>query len=428
MNIIFVILIALAYFATLSKQLIWDPAISAISPMQALGNSIFSSAEQAVELSIGLIGVMTFFLGLMKIAESCGLLRILAKLLQPVMSRLFPDVPPHHPAQGAIIMNISANLLGLGNAATPFGIKAMQSLDQLNQYKGTATNAMVLFLAMNTASITLIPTKVIALRSAAGSIHPSEIIATTLFASVCATCIAIVAAKSLQRFFVPQLASVHTTPDLIPNSEADSLEIEAFKPYASWISYTAIFAFLLTIPAILLYGPVFSPWIIPSLTLLILVMGLVKKIRVYEVFTEGAKEGFWVAVKIIPYLVSILVAMAMLKASGALDIITHFISSFTAPFGLPAEAVPMALMRPLSGTGSLGIMTSLINDPSIGPDSYLGYLVSTMMGATDTTFYIITLYFGAIQIKNIRHTIPAALLADLAGIMASVFIVSQLYG
>jgi len=442
MNIIFVLLIAVAYFATLWQQLHWNPLapalldnLEALSPMQVLANSIFSSAEQAVHLSINLIGIMTFFLGLMKIAESIGLLRVLAKLLYPVMRRLFPDVPPDHPAQGAIIMNISANLLGLGNAATPFGIKAMQALDSLNQHKGTATNAMILFLAMNTASITLLPTKVIALRSAAGSHHPSDIIITTLFASFCATCMAILASKLLQRFFVLAPADpaecLSTGQPLAATEELGDLNNESelqFTPYASWISYSAIALFIIMIPLIMLYGRSYSPWVIPSLTLIILGIGLTKKIPVYEIFTEGAKEGFWVSVRIIPYLVSILVAMAMLKASGALDLITHAIGSFTAQFGLPAEALPMVLMRPLSGTGSLGIMTSIINDPGIGPDSYLGYLVSTLMGSTDTTFYIIAVYFGAIQIKNIRHTLPAALLADLTGIIAAVYIVNLLYG
>lgn len=420
MNIVFVILIALAYFATLWQQLIRTPsAIDAISPMQMLGDSIFSSAHQAVELSISLIGIMAFFLGLMKIAEACGLLGILAKALQPIMVRLFPDVPPNHPAQGAIIMNISANLLGLGNAATPFGIKAMQALDSLNPHRGTATNAMVLFLAMNTVSITLVPSKIIALRSAAGSHYPSEIISTTLFASICATCIAIIASKSLQNFF-----KLDTEIKLQPVS----LEKTDQQPYAGWVSYTAMAVFLAIIPLVLFYGRSLSAWIIPSFTLLILCLGISKKIRVYEVFTEGATEGFWVAVKIIPYMVSILAAMAMLKASGILGFITQFISQVTAPLGLPAEALPVALMRPLSGTAAMGIMTSIINDPKIGPDSYLGCLVSTLAGSTDTTFYIIAIYFGAIQIKHLRHALPAALLADLAGVIASVFIVNQLYG
>lgn len=424
MNIIFVILIALAYFATLWQQLIRTPsAIDAISPMQLLGDSIFSSANQAVELSISLIGIMTFFLGLMKVAEACGLLSTLAKVLQPIMIRLFPDIPPDHPAQGAIIMNVSANLLGLGNAATPFGIKAMQALDSLNPHKGTATNAMVLFLAMNTVSITLVPTKIIALRSAAGSHFPSEIIGTTLFASICATCIAIIASKGLQRVF--KIAAPSDTSSILsPQPRC----VSPGQPYPSWISYTVIIAFLAMIPLILIYGRIISAWVIPSFTLIVLCLGLFKKIRVYDVFAEGATEGFWVAVKIIPYLVSILATMAMLKASGVLGLITHSIGQITATWGLPAEALPVALMRPLSGTAAMGVMTSVINDPNIGPDSYLGYLVSTLMGSTDTTFYIIALYFGAIQIKHLRHTLPAALLADLAGIIASVFIVNQLYG
>ncbi len=398
--------------------------------MAVLSSEMLSAASGAVELAIGLVGVMTLFLGLMKVAEAGGMLVVIAHLIRPLMTRLFPEVPPDHPAMGAMILNMSANTLGLGNAATPFGIRAMQELDKLNTRPGTATNSMALFLAINTSSITLLPTGVIALRAAAGSSDPAGILPTTLFATLCATIAAILAARLYQRFAplgqlepsAPVTASkqVEITPadtDLPANSGA----------YPIWISILALGGVVALIPAAILWGDRVSPWIVPSLMLGFLLFGLMRGVRVYEVFVEGAQEGFQVALRIIPYLVAILVAVAMFRASGAMDVMVSLLGGVTSRVGLPAEALPMALLRPLSGSGAYGVMASIINDPAIGPDSYIGYLVSTLQGSTETTFYVLAVYFGAVRIRRIRHTLAAALTADLVAVIAAVAACSFLF-
>ncbi len=387
--------------------------------MKELSKAIVDSASNAVELSIKLIGVMSLFLGLMKIAEEGGILKTISRLVRPIMVRLFPDVPPGHPAMGSMIMNISANILGLGNAATPFGIKAMQDLNKLNPNPEEATDAMALFLAINTSNITVLPTGVIALRAAAGSSDPAGIIPTTLFATTCSTLAAVLSAKLYARFFKTKALAVKA------KSEHSSAQQE--DGYSLWITLLCIGIILSLVPIAIFFGSAISDWIIPSLVLAFVSYGMIKKVKVYEAFTKGAKDGFWVAVNIIPYLVAILVAVGMFQASGAMDIITKTVGRFTEKIGLPAEALPMAILRPLSGSGAYAFLASIIQDPKIGPDSYIGYLVSTMQGSTETTFYVISVYFGAIGIKRIRHTLFAALTADLVGIIASVFICSLLF-
>jgi spore maturation protein SpmA len=374
---------------------------------------------------------MTLFLGLMKVAEAGGMLNILARLIRPLMVRLFPEVPANHPAMGAMILNLSANALGLGNAATPFGIRAMQELDKLNPAKGTATNSMALFLAINTSSVTLLPAGVIALRAAAGSIDPAGILPTTLIATLASTAIAITAAKVYQRFFKEgdPAGDAEPSKDLPANEENPAPDLqEQSGAYPLWVSMTAMGCLVALIPVSVVYGRIISPWIIPLIMVGFLGFGVARKVRVYEVFVEGAKEGFQVAVRIIPFLVAILVAVGMFRASGALDIMVKYLGSITGRFGLPAEALPMALMRPLSGSGAYGIMASIINDPAIGPDSYAGYLVSTLQGSTETTFYVLAVYYGAIQIRRIRHTLAAALTADVAGIIFAVAACFYLFG
>ena len=400
-----------------------------VSPMEGLSKAMVESAAGSVELALGLIGVMTLFLGLMKVAEAGGLLSVLARLIRPLMVRLFPHVPPGHPAMGAMILNMSANALGLGNAATPFGIRAMQELDKLNSRPGTATDAMALFLAINTSSVTLLPTGVIALRAAAGSTDPAGILPTTLFATLCSTTIAILAAKVYARFF----RSDRPPEGEKGESQIDSSAEEGVMPdasgdsYPAWVSISAVCAFLAFIPFTVLYGKAISPWIIPGLTVGFLAFGVIRKVSVYEVFVEGAKEGFQVAIRIIPYLVAILVAVGMFRASGAMEVMVRWLGPWTGRVGLPAEALPMALMRPLSGSGAYGIMASVINDPAIGPDSYTGYLVSTLQGSTETTFYVLAVYFGAIQVRRVRHTLAAGLTADVAGVIGAVAACAYLY-
>ncbi len=427
MNIIFAIIVFSSFLFAGWQQVFYGPFPDGTSPMAKLSQAMVESAGGAVELAIGLVGVMALFLGLMKIAETGGLLQILSRLIRPLMVRLFPEVPPDHPAMGAMILNLSANALGLGNAATPFGIKAMQELDTLNPHKGTATNAMALFMAINTSSVTLLPTGVIALRAAAGSSDPAAILPTTLFATIGSTLIAILSAKLYQRFFPIPEGEHNQETKTIPSSGGDEEPDEASltfeetdKGYPLWVSYFALAMLALLIPIAVFFGQAASPWIMPGLIVGFLAFGMARKVPIYEVFVEGAKDGFQVALRIIPYMVAILVAIGMLKASGGLDLMVQALATLTSAVGLPAEALPMALMRPLSGSGAYGILASIINDPAIGPDSYTGYLVSTLQGSTETTFYVMAVYFGAIQIRRVRHALAAALTADVAGIIFAI--------
>jgi spore maturation protein SpmA len=442
MNIVFYIIVLLSSVVTAFRQFAWTSEAGSPSPMESLSKAIVDTAGSSVELALGLIGVMALFLGLMKVAEAGGLLKVISRLIRPLMTRLFPDVPPDHPAMGAMILNLSANVMGLGNAATPFGIRAMQELDKLNPCPGTATNAMVLFLAINTSSVTLLPTGVIALRAAAGSSNPAGILSTTLFATVCSTFVAIIAAKVLARFspFHSATVKVETVQAAAEIAERKGLSQspsdrdtsapiqdaeEAYPLWAGALSLAAVAAF---IPLTIFYGRGISPWVIPCLIAGFLTYGAARRVRVYEVFVEGARDGFEVAVKIIPYLVAILMAVAMFRASGALDAMVSVLGTWTGKVGLPAEALPMVLLRPLSGSGAFALLASLIKDPAIGPDSYTGYLVSTLQGSTETTFYVLAVYFGSVQVRRIRHALAAGLAADAAGVIASIIICSLLYG
>ena len=436
MNIIFFAIVAIAFLTAGVRQINWAlPVGDGKSPMEILAAAVINSAESSVTLALGLIGVMALFLGLMKVAEAGGLLVIIARLVRPLMQRLFPDVPPDHPAMGAMILNMSANVLGLGNAATPFGIRAMQELDKLNPVKGTASNAMVLFLAINTSSVTLLPTGVIALRAAAGSSDPAGIVPTTLFATVCSTAIAIIVAKLCQRFWLAnpedalpadEAGALAASDDLDTGAAANNdLDTEgADQSYPAWVSYLVLAGILGLIPVTVLYGRQIAPWIVPGILVSLLGFGFSRRVRVYECFVEGAKDGFQVALRIIPYLVAILVAVGMFRASGAMEMLIRPLSLLTKPLGLPAEALPMALLRPLSGSGAYGILASIINDQAIGPDSYAGYLVSTLQGSTETTFYVLAVYFGAVQVRRIRHALIAGLSADVAGVIGAVIAVS----
>jgi len=290
---------------------------------------------------------------------------------------------------------------------------------------------MALFLAINTSGVTLLPTGVIALRAAAGSVDPAGILPTTLFATLCSTTVAIVAAKVYQRFSPltptegphPSVGEFATaTPD-----PAAALPDEAAQGYPAWASYLALLALVAIIPLAIRFGTTIGPWIVPGLTVALLAFGAVRGVLVYEAFVDGAREGFQVAIRIIPYLVAILVAVAMFRSSGALDLIVGAIGRYTAWVGLPAEALPMALLRPLSGSGAYGVLAATIQDPAIGPDSYVGYLVSTLQGSTETTFYVLAVYFGAVQVRRVRHALVAALTADLAGIIGAVAACSYLY-
>jgi spore maturation protein SpmA len=425
MNTVFLGMVFVAFVSAAWRQIQWIGGD--VSPMESLSKAMIESAAGSVELALGLIGVMTLFLGLMKVAEAGGLLRILASLIRPVMVRLFPGVPANHPAMGAMILNLSANAMGLGNAATPFGIRAIQELDKLNARKGTATDSMALFLAINTSSVTLLPTGVIALRAAAGSTDPAGILPTTLFATLCSTIVAVLAANLYGRLFREKTSNTFEK-EAEQDQEGDrSEEIEGTKAYPLWVSLSALGILCAMIPVTVICGKRLSPWIIPGLMAGFLAFGVFKRVKVYEGFVEGAKEGFQVAVRIIPYLVAVLVAVGMFKAGGALEYMVNGLGPWTGRVGLPAEALPMALLRPLSGSGAYGILASIIQDPAIGPDSYTGYLVSTLQGSTETTFYVLAVYFGAVQVRRIRHTLAAALTADLFAVIAAVAACTYLF-
>ena len=416
--------------------------------MQALTDSILTSAGGAVDLAIGLVGVMAFFLGLMKVGEDAGLQRHLARIVGPLLHRLFPSVPVDSPAMSAMILNISANMLGLGNAATPFGIKAMQELDKLNSKPGTATNAMVMFLAVNTSALAVLPSGVVGLRASVGSTDAMGIWVPTWFASGCATVVAITAVLLLGRLWIYRntepapLAPAETgdVPVTVVAEDAglgvDAPEALAPNPIRRWIGRL----FWLVLAGLLvrsvwasrtdgtgdLVTAVTSAWMLPWLVAALVMYGWVRGVRVYDSLVDGAKQGFQVAIRIIPYLVVILVVVGMFRAAGGIELIVVIISPFTELIGLPAEALPMALLRPLTGTGAFGVMAEAMTVH--GADSLIGYMVSTFQGSTETTFYTLAVYYGAVGIRETRHTVPACLLADTAGILGAVFIVNLMFG
>jgi len=395
-----------------------------LAPMAKIQAAILDKAAAAVNLAIGLIGASAFFLGVMKVAEEGGMLRIIARLIRPIMVRLFPDVPPDHPARASMILNLSANALGLGNAATPLGIKAMAELDSLNPNKGTATNAMALFLAINTSSVTLLPTGVIVIRDQLGSARAADILPTTLLGTLISTTSATLLAMTLARYW-PSAASVtpaEETVELPPIAVSDD-DQSAMPEWASWLAIASLFAF---IPLTVLYGEQIAPWLIPTLTVGMITFGAWRGVPVYEAFIRGAKEGWELAGRVIPYLVAILCAVGMVQASGLLDRLVRVLDPITSPFGLPGEALPMALIRPLSGSGAMGVLISTMQNPATGPDTYTGFLVSTINGSSETTFYVLAIYFGSVGVKRLRHALICGIGADIAGLIGSI-IACQLY-
>jgi spore maturation protein SpmB len=324
----------------------------------------------------------------------------------------------------AMILNLSANALGLGNAATPLGLKAMAELDKLNPYKGTASNAMCLFLAINTSSVTLLPTGVIVQRDLLGSERAADILPTTLFATLCSTAVAIALALALRRTWTS--AADATPPEEVQPIEAPSSSEDDQTAYPAWVSWTAILSLVAAIPLTVLYGKEIAPWIVPGLAAGMLSFGAWRGVPVYEVFIRGAREGWDISARVIPYLVAILCAVGMVQASGLLDAVVAVLDPVTGPLGLPGKALPMALIRPLSGSGALGIMIATMQDPATGPDTYTGFLVSTINGSSETTFYVLAVYFGSVAVKRIRYALACGLAADIAGLIGSI-IACQIY-
>ena len=398
-----------------------------LTKMKDVTNAVLDYAGTAVTIALGLIGIMALWLGVMKVAEEAGLIKIIARSLKPFTRRLFPEIPSDHPAMSSMIMNISANMLGLGNAATPFGLKAMEEMEKINPNKGTASNSMVTFLAINTAGLTLIPTTAIAVRAASGSSNPAIIIGTTIFGAFCATVAGVASAKIIEKFYLESWSFLDWFKKNLNFFGLALMIILAaslifLTGQASYIG--ELFSFI-TADGFKNLIDVVSKLAIPLLIIIFIGYGVIKKVKVYESFVEGAKEGFNVAIKIIPYLVAMLIAIGIFRAGGAMEWLIFILKPVTSLIGLPAEALPMALMRPLSGSGSLGIMSE--NLAVYGPDSFIGILVSTLYGSTETTFYVLALYFGAVNIKSTRHALPVGLIADFAGILGALFIVKLLF-
>ncbi len=396
--------------------------------MTELNGSLFESAKSAVTLALGLIGPMAFWLGIMKIAEAGGLMVIVGRALKPIMSRLFPDVPPEHPAMSGIIMNMAANMLGLGNAATPFGIKAMQELEKLSPEKGTASDSMVLFLAINTSSVTLLPLGVITIRASAGCTDPASILIPSLLATIVSTTVAIIAAKLMAKrnpLLISASAIERDRVEHIKHEESNPLT----PPEKPILGILAIggFAFAVTTGIIRFtesWGSngfretmtAGTEWLIPTILMLFLGFGYFRGVKLYETVTEGAKEGFNTAIRIIPFMVAIFVAIGMIRASGTLDILNTILATPLSWLGMPAEALSMALIRPLSGSGAFAVMSEIVTN---NPNSFLADLVCVMQGSTETTFYVLAVYFGAAAVTRTRHALPVALLADVAGLSAA---------
>jgi spore maturation protein SpmA len=404
-------------------------------------DAIFASAKAAVQLVIGLVGVMVFFLGLMRIAFDAGLRDVIARKLTPITRRLFPEVPADHPAMGAMIMNMASNVLGMGNAATPFGLKAMSELAKLNQHSGSASNAMVLFLAINASAITLLPPLgTVGVRAAANSSDPWAIWMPTLFATSCSTVAAVSAYILLGRLKIfrhrPEIPGDPNVQSWDVADETSQNATPSLPPEASWARHTRratvwlgglsvtgliVRHFALAAQAdgfVTALRSTLQAWALPALLIAVLLYGFANRVRVYDSMVDGGRDALEVAYKIVPYLVVILVAVAMFRASGALDVVIGFLDPWTRLLGVPAEVLPMALIRPLSGSGALGVMSEIFE--AHGPDSFIGLLTSTLMGSTETTFYILAVYLGAAGVVDGRHALFACLIGDVTGFCAAV--------
>jgi spore maturation protein SpmA len=423
-----------------------------------INQAAIDSANTAVTLALGLIAVMTLWLGLMRLAEKAGLVNRLGLALKPIMIWLFPEVPPNHPAMGAIILNVAANILGLNNAATPLGLRAMNELEKLNRRPGVATNAMCMLLAINTSSITLIPVTVIGILALAHGKNPTFVIGTSLAATAVAHAAAIGACKLLERSRCYRLAppgpAMASPPEDVKEEavaaimKGEKIEEKAVRTDEAlpWVPFAGLilavtgllFLAMLTLtafPEIIGQTPgpdiasssfplrlikALSLLAIPWLILFFPLYAALRRVPVYEEFVEGGKEGFQVIIRILPYIVGMLVAIGMFRASGGMDLLTSFVRPVTDFFHFPAELVPLALIRPFSGSASLPILQDLVKN--FGPDSLLALTAGTLYGCSETTFYVIAVYFGSVNVRKTRHAIPAGLVADLVGPIASVLI------
>ena len=378
----------------------------------AIMNSTFDTARTAFEISLGLTGVLSLWLGVMKIGERGGVVDVLARWLSPVFTKLFPDVPKGHPVVGNIFMNIAANMLGLDNAATPLGLKAMEGLQQLNPKKDTATNPMIMFLVINTSGLTIIPVSIMVYRAQAGAAQPTDVFIPILLATFCSTLAGIVATSLYQRINLLNRTLLLTLGGM---SAGVAAIIWGFSRMDRVMMNTV--------------GTTTANVLLFTIIILFLLAGVRRRVNVYDAFIEGAKEGFTTAVRIIPYLVAILVGVGVFRASGAMDWLVDGMAWLVRQSGLPSDwvtALPTALMKPLSGSGARGMMVDAM--ATYGADSFAGRLSCIFQGSTDTTFYILAVYFGSVGIRYTRHAVACGLLADLAGVVAAIGVCYLFFG
>jgi spore maturation protein SpmA len=408
----------------------------------AINQGALSAAKSAVmDVALPLCGAMTLWLGMVRLAEKAGLIQHIARFIRPILIRLFSDVPPDHPAMGSIVMNMAANMLGVSNAATPLGLRAMSQLNELNTKQGVATNAMCTFLAINTSSIQLVPATAINILAINGSKNPTGIVGSTLIATFFATFSAIVTVKFLQRlgpFRWERQTGISTATTAEPSPEPNETAARKLPmaPWAPWsLAAVVLFFLALFIPnafpywfrgtapvgflgAIAIFFNALSPLAIPFLLTFFPLYAAGRRIPVYAEFIEGAKEGFTITVRIIPYLVGMLVAIAVFRDSGALNLLGDLLNPILNWVHFPSDLLPMVLIRPLSGSGSTAVLTDLVKQ--LGPDNILSYMAATIYGSAETTFYVVAVYFGSVGVTKTRHAIPAGLFADLVGVIASV--------
>ncbi|MBV3866136.1 nucleoside recognition domain-containing protein [Phocaeicola coprocola] len=372
----------------------------------AIINSTFDSSKTAFEISLGLTGVLSLWMGIMRIGEQGGVIGVFSRLLSPLFTKLFPEIPKGHPVTGSIFMNLAANMLGLDNAATPLGLKAMEGLQELNPKKDTASNPMIMFLVLNTSGLTLIPISIMVYRAQLGAAQPTDVFVPILLATFFSTLAGIIAVSLYQRINL-------LNRTILLFLGGTSLVIAGIIYFFSMLSRQQIDIYSTTTANVFLFVIIIG----------FIVAGMRKKINVYDAFVEGAKEGFTTAVRIIPYLVAILVAIGVFRASGCMDYLIEGIANLVSLCGINSDfvgALPTALMKPLSGSGARGLMVDAMN--TYGADSFVGRLSCIFQGSTDTTFYILAVYFGSVGVVRTRHAVPCGLLADLAGIIAAILI------
>lgn len=375
-------------------------------------NSTFASSKTAFEISLGLTGVLSLWLGIMKIGEMGGVVNWFARILSPLFSKLFPDIPKGHPVTGSIFMNLAANMLGLDNAATPLGLKAMEGLQELNPRKDTASNPMIMFLVLNTSGLTIIPISIMVYRAQMGAAQPTDVFVPILLATFFSTLAGIITVSLYQRINL-----LNRTILLFLGGA--SLFIAGIIWFFTTLSRQQIDTYSTTTANVFLFVIIIG----------FIIAGMRKRINVYDAFVEGAKEGFTTAVRIIPYLVAILVGIGVFRASGCMDYLIRGVAKLTELCGINSDfvgALPTALMKPLSGSGARGLMVDAMS--TYGADSFIGRMACVFQGSTDTTFYILAVYFGSVGITRTRHAVPCGLLADLAGVLAAIFICYLFFG